>query len=104
MPGELDQKKIELLRPGCRISVGCFDVPVKAGKTGYAEQERVGMYTNTEHEKIVTMLAAGRPVWYVAAVTKLNAHEVYAVGAGYGYPDRMKLRQAVSTLTGPSAA
>jgi hypothetical protein len=62
------------------------------------------MYANTEHQKIVTMLAAGRPVWYVAAVTKLNAHDVYAVGTGYGYPDRTKLRVALASITGPTAA
>ena len=57
------------------------------------------MFTNTEHKTIVTLLAAGRPVWYVAALTKARAHDVYAVGASYGYPDRTRLRQAVAHLT-----
>jgi hypothetical protein len=58
------------------------------------------MFTTTEHKAIVTLLAAGKPVWYVAAVTKSHAHDVYAVGASYGYPDRTRLRQAVAVLTG----
>ena len=57
------------------------------------------MFTTTEHKAIVTLLAAGKPVWYVAAVTKSHAHDVYAVGVSYGYPDRTRLRQAV-VLTG----
>ena len=58
------------------------------------------MFTTTELKAIVTLLAAGKPVWYVAAVTKSHAHDVYAVGASYGYPDRTRLRQAVAVLTG----
>ena len=58
------------------------------------------MFTNTEHKTIVTLLAAGKPVWYVAAVTKARAHDVYVVGASYGYPDRTRLRAAVGCLTG----
>ncbi len=57
------------------------------------------MSTTTELKAIVTLLAAGKPVWYVAAVTKSHAHDVYAVGASYGYPDRTRLRQAVADLT-----
>jgi lactam utilization protein B len=49
------------------------------------------MFTTIEHTTIVTLLAAGKPVWYVAAVTKAHAHDVYAVGASYGYPDRTRL-------------
>lgn len=56
--------------------------------------------TTTEHKAIVRLLAAGKPVWYVAAVTKSHAHDVYAVGVSYGYPDRTRLRQAVAVLTG----
>jgi hypothetical protein len=48
---------------------------------------------------IVTLLAAGKPIRYIAAVTKAHAHDVYAVGALYGYPDRTRLRQAVAHLT-----
>ena len=61
------------------------------------------MYANTEHQKIVTMLAAGRPVWYVAAVTKLRMDEVNRVGRTYGYPDHHKLRQALTGFA-PTAA
>ena len=43
------------------------------------------MSTNTV-TTIITMLAQGRPVWYVAAVTKLHVHEVHAVGVQHGYP------------------
>jgi hypothetical protein len=65
------------------------------------------MFTTPEHEVIVTMLAAGSPVWYVAAVTKGDRHHVYAVGARYGYPDRaalrLNLRQEAGTAL-PAAA
>ncbi len=62
------------------------------------------MFTTAEHTTIVTMLAAGKPVWYVAAVTKAHAHDVYAVGAAYGYPDRNRLRQALAKTFTPHAA
>jgi hypothetical protein len=67
------------------------------------------MNTTTEHQAIVTLLAQGRPVWYVAAVTKLRMEEINRVGRSYGYPDHYKLRQALSgltgtVLTGPTAA
>jgi predicted GNAT superfamily acetyltransferase len=58
------------------------------------------MFTTDEHKTIVSLLAAGQPVWYVAAVTKAYAHDVYTVGVSYGYPDRTRLRQAVAHLTG----
>ncbi|HYU86040.1 MAG TPA: hypothetical protein VEK80_14670 [Kribbellaceae bacterium] len=61
------------------------------------------MYTTTEHRTIVSMLAQGRPVWYVAAVTKLHMHEVNHVGRAYGYPDAHKLRQALAEFA-PTAA
>lgn len=53
------------------------------------------MFTRGEHRAIVTMLAGGSPVWYVAAVTKSDRHYVYAVGILYGYPNRVKLNQAL---------
>jgi hypothetical protein len=59
------------------------------------------MYATSEHRTIVSLLAQGRPVWYVAAVTKLHQHEVSQVGRAYGYPDHHKLRLA---LTGPPTA
>jgi hypothetical protein len=57
------------------------------------------MFTAIEHKTIVTQLADGKPVWYVAAMTKARAHDVYIVGVSYGYPDRARL-QAVAHLTG----
>ena len=53
---------------------------------------------------IVTMLAQGRPVWYVAAVTKVHAHEVHTVGMRYGYPSPAKLRQAADCLVTTAAS
>ncbi len=53
---------------------------------------------------IVTMLAEGRPVWYVAAVTKVHAHEVHTVGMRYGYPSAAKLRQAADCLVTTAAS
>jgi lactam utilization protein B len=68
------------------------------------DKEMVSMVTTAEHTRIVTLLAAGKPVWYVAAVTKAHTHDVYAVGASYGYPDRNRLRQALRTTHTPDAA
>ena len=61
------------------------------------------MSTNTV-TTIITMLAQGRPVWYVAAVTKLHVYEVHAVGVQHGYPYKDRLRRAAHGMTGPSAA
>ena len=66
------------------------------------------MFTAPEHRAIVAMLADGSPVWYVAAVTKSDRHDVYAVGTRYGYPDRARLKRvlgelAVSGATLPAA-
>jgi hypothetical protein len=58
------------------------------------------MFTAIERKTIVTQLAEGKPVWYVAAVTKAHAHDVYTVGVSHGYPDQARLRQAVAQLTG----
>jgi hypothetical protein len=60
--------------------------------------------TTSENRMIVTMLAAGQPVWYVAAVTNKHSHTVHQVGTSYGYPDRTKLRQAVARWATTSAA
>jgi hypothetical protein len=70
------------------------------------DKARVSMFTTTEHKAIVTLLAAGKPVWYVAAVIKSHPHDVHSVGAAYGYPDRIRLRQAVKQFAavGPEAA
>ena len=56
------------------------------------------MSTTPEHRTIVAMLAAGRPVWYVAAVMKSDRHYVYKVGARHGYPDRAAMRQSLQQL------
>lgn len=44
---------------------------------------------------IVTMLAEGSPVWYVAGMVKMRSHDVYMIGRAAGYPDKAKLRRAV---------
>lgn len=62
------------------------------------------MFTTPEHQTIVTMLAEGSPVWYVAAVTKSHRHYVYSVGTQYGYPNRATLKAALRDLTAIPAA
>jgi hypothetical protein len=44
---------------------------------------------------IVTMLAEGNPVWFVAAMVNMRSHDVYEIGRAAGYPDKAKLRRAV---------
>ncbi|TDO64024.1 hypothetical protein EV651_105247 [Kribbella sp. VKM Ac-2571] len=44
---------------------------------------------------IVTMLAEGSPVWFVAGMVKMSNHDVYLVGREAGYPDKARLRRAV---------
>lgn len=53
------------------------------------------MFDNTTNQAIVTMLAEGNPVWYVAAMVKMRSHDVYVIGVAAGYPDKVKLRRAV---------
>jgi hypothetical protein len=53
------------------------------------------MSENTVHQMIVTMLAEGNPVWYVAAMVNMRSHDVYMIGRAAGYPDKFKLRRAV---------
>lgn len=53
------------------------------------------MSENTASQMIVTMLAEGNPVWYVAAMVKMSSHDVYVIGRDAGYPDKVKLRRAV---------
>lgn len=64
------------------------------------------MYTTTtvERQTIVSMLAEGKPTWYVAAVTKSHRHDVHQIGTEFGYPDRGKLRQAASGWAVPDQA
>lgn len=44
---------------------------------------------------IITMLAEGSPVWFVAGMVKMRNHDVYVIGRAAGYPDKAKLRRAV---------
>ncbi|MFI7063311.1 hypothetical protein ACIBL3_20175 [Kribbella sp. NPDC050124] len=44
---------------------------------------------------IITMLAEGSPVWFVAGMVNLRSHDVYVIGRAAGYPDKAKLRRAV---------
>jgi len=44
---------------------------------------------------IITMLAEGNPVWYVAAMVNMRSHDVYEIGHAAGYPDKAKLRCAL---------
>lgn len=54
---------------------------------------------NTETRNfIITLLAEGNPIWYVAAVVKLAPHTVYTIARTAGYPDAAKLRSAAYAL------
>lgn len=53
------------------------------------------MSENNTQQMIVTMLAEGNPVWFVAGMVKMSNHDVYMVGRAAGYPDKFKLRRAV---------
>jgi hypothetical protein len=53
------------------------------------------MSENSTHQMIVTMLAEGNPVWFVAAMVNMRSHDVYEIGRAAGYPDKTKLRRAV---------
>jgi hypothetical protein len=53
------------------------------------------MSENSAQQMIVTMLAEGNPVWYVAAMVNMRSHDVYMIGRAAGYPDKAKLRRAV---------
>lgn len=44
---------------------------------------------------IITMLAEGNPVWFVAGMVNMRSHDVYVIGRAAGYPDKAKLRRAV---------
>ncbi|MFI6677834.1 hypothetical protein [Kribbella sp. NPDC050470] len=44
---------------------------------------------------IITMLAEGSPVWFVAGMVNMRSHDVYVIGRAAGYPDKSKLRRAV---------
>jgi hypothetical protein len=50
--------------------------------------------TTTEN-MIVTMLAEGNPVWFVAGMVNMRNHDVYMIGRAAGYPDKAKLRRAL---------
>ncbi|WP_329002374.1 hypothetical protein OHA18_04600 [Kribbella sp. NBC_00709] len=51
--------------------------------------------TTDTRNMIISMLAEGSPVWYVAGMVKMRSHDVYAVGRDAGYPDKAQLRRAV---------
>jgi hypothetical protein len=51
--------------------------------------------TTDTRNMIISMLAEGNPVWYVAGMVKMRNHDVYAVGREAGYPDKAQLRRAV---------
>ncbi|HET6293418.1 MAG TPA: hypothetical protein VFG33_08585 [Kribbella sp.] len=53
------------------------------------------MFDTTANQMIVTMLAEGNPVWFVAAMVNMRSHDVYVIGRAAGYPDKAKLRRAV---------
>lgn len=53
------------------------------------------MSENSTDQMIVTMLAEGNPVWFVAAMVNMRSHDVYEIGRAAGYPDKAKLRRAV---------
>ncbi|MGC4939418.1 hypothetical protein [Kribbella sp. DT2] len=53
------------------------------------------MNENSANQMIVTMLAEGNPVWYVAAMVNMRSHDVYLIGQAAGYPDQAKLRRTV---------
>jgi hypothetical protein len=44
---------------------------------------------------IISMLAEGSPVWYVAGMVNMRSHDVYVIGREAGYPDKAQLRRAV---------
>jgi hypothetical protein len=50
---------------------------------------------STVRNMIITMLAEGSPVWYVAGMVNMRSHDVYVIGCAAGYPDKAKLRRAV---------
>ena len=51
--------------------------------------------TATTKNMIITMLAEGNPVWYVAGMVNMRSHDVYLIGVAAGYPDKAKLRRSV---------
>ncbi|MFC5265557.1 hypothetical protein ACFPJ1_25895 [Kribbella qitaiheensis] len=53
------------------------------------------MFENSTNQMIVTMLAEGNPVWFVAAMVNMRSHDVYMIGRAAGYPDKAQLRRAV---------
>jgi hypothetical protein len=53
------------------------------------------MSENNKQQMIITMLAEGNPVWFVAGMVNMRSHDVYLIGKAAGYPDKYKLRRAV---------
>ncbi len=42
------------------------------------------MNENSANQMIITMLAEGNPVWYVAAMVNMRSHDVYLIGQAAG--------------------
>jgi hypothetical protein len=61
------------------------------------------MFTTADRRMVITMLAEGHPVWFVAAQVTRHSRDVEAVAKQHGYPDPASLRRAASHLA-PKAA
>ncbi|MGW6279583.1 hypothetical protein [Kribbella sp. NPDC055071] len=59
---------------------------------------------NTTKTMIVTMLAEGSPVWFVAGMVNMRSHDVYEIGHAAGYPDKAKLRRSLWAAQNRQAA
>ena len=69
-------------------------------KTTY---EEAAMFTTADRRMVVTMLAEGHPVWFVAAQVRRHSRDVEAVARQRRYPDPASLRRAAFRLA-PKAA
>jgi hypothetical protein len=61
------------------------------------------MFTTADRRMVITMLAEGHPVWFVAAQVRRHSRDVEAVAKQHGYPDPASLRRAAFRLA-PKAA
>jgi hypothetical protein len=61
------------------------------------------MFTTADRRMVITMLAEGHPVWFVAAQVRRHSRDVEAVAKQHGYPDPARLRRAAVRLA-PKAA
>jgi hypothetical protein len=62
------------------------------------------MFTTADRRMVVTMLAEGHPVWFVAAQVGRHSRDVEALARQHGYPDATRLRRAAYALAEPIAA